>query len=41
MEVVNNDSHPLTNGYEGLKVLKVLSAASKSKITEEVIKIDS
>ena len=39
IDVVEGDLKPLTNGAEGLKVLKVLSAASLAKEKKEVIKL--
>jgi UDP-2-acetamido-3-amino-2,3-dideoxy-glucuronate N-acetyltransferase len=39
IDVVEKDIQPLTNGVEGLRVLKVLSAASESQIKNETVKI--
>jgi UDP-2-acetamido-3-amino-2,3-dideoxy-glucuronate N-acetyltransferase len=39
MDVVEKDIQPLTDGDEGLRVLKILSAASKSKTNNETVKI--
>jgi UDP-2-acetamido-3-amino-2,3-dideoxy-glucuronate N-acetyltransferase len=39
MDVVEKDIRPLTDGTEGLNVLKVLSAASKSQTNNERVKI--
>jgi predicted dehydrogenase len=39
IDVVEKDIQPLTDGAEGLRVLKILSAASKSKTNNETVKI--
>ena len=39
IDVVENDMQPLTNGDEGLRVVKVLSAASQSLIENKTVKI--
>ncbi|MDC1098480.1 Gfo/Idh/MocA family oxidoreductase [Candidatus Pelagibacter ubique] len=39
IDVVKNKSKPLTNEYEGLNVLKVLTAATKSQKENKIIKI--
>jgi predicted dehydrogenase len=39
LDVVEKDIQPLTDGAEGLKVLKVLSAASRSQIKNETVKL--
>lgn len=39
MDVVNKNIKPLTDGDEGLRVLRVLSAASKSQNENKVVKI--
>ena len=39
IDVVNKDINPLTDGAEGLRVLKVLSAASQSQNKKEKIKM--
>ena len=40
IDVVNNNSAPLTNGDEGLKVLNVLSAASASELSNEIFNMN-
>jgi hypothetical protein len=37
--VVKGNSKPITNGAEGLRVLKVLSAASLANEKNEIIKL--
>ena len=39
IDVVKKDIQPLTDGVEGLRVLKVLSAASRSQIKNETVKL--
>ena len=39
MDVVEKNIQPLTDGAEGLKVLKILSAASKSITKNETVTI--
>ncbi len=39
IDVVEKDIQPLTDGAEGLRVLKVLSAASRSQIKNETVKL--
>ncbi|CAN1593396.1 MviM Predicted dehydrogenases and related proteins [Candidatus Pelagibacterales bacterium] len=39
INVVEKDIQPLTDGAEGLRVLKVLSAASRSQIKNETVKL--
>ena len=39
IDVVEKDIQPLTDGAEGLRVLKVLSAASRSKTKNEIVKL--
>ena len=39
VDIVENDIKPLTDGEEGLKVIEVLSAVSKSLIKNEIIKL--
>jgi predicted dehydrogenase len=39
IDVVEKDIQPLTDGAEGLRVLKVLSAASRSKTINETVKL--
>ena len=39
IDVVEKDIQPLTDGAEGLRVLKVLSAASRSKTKNETVKL--
>ena len=39
IDVVEKDMQPLTDGTEGLRVLKVLSAASRSQIKNEKVKL--
>ena len=39
IDVVEKDMQPLTDGAEGLRVLKVLSAASRSQIKNETVKL--
>jgi predicted dehydrogenase len=39
IDVVEKDIQPLTDGVEGLRVLKVLSAASRSQIKNERVKL--
>jgi len=39
IDVVEKDIQPLTDGVEGLRVLKVLSAASRSRIKNEIVKL--
>jgi UDP-2-acetamido-3-amino-2,3-dideoxy-glucuronate N-acetyltransferase len=39
LDVVEKDIRPLTDGAEGLRVLKVLSAASLSQIKNERVKL--
>ena len=39
LDIVEKDIKPLTDGSEGLKVLKVLSAASRSQIKNERVKL--
>ena len=39
LDVVEKDIRPLTDGSEGLRVLKVLSAASRSQIKNEKVKL--
>ena len=39
IDVVEKDIQPLTDGAEGLRVVKVLSAASRSQIKDERIKL--
>ena len=39
IDVVKKDMQPLTDGAEGLRVLKVLSAASRSQIKNETVKL--
>lgn len=39
IDVVEKDIQPLTDGAEGLKVIKVLSAASRSQIKNERVKL--
>ena len=39
LDVVEKDTRPLTDGSEGLRVLKVLSAASRSQIKNERVKL--
>ena len=39
IDVVTKDIQPLTDGVEGLRVLKVLSAASRSQIKNETVKL--
>ena len=39
IDVVEKDIQPLTDGAEGLRVLKVLSAASRSQVKNETVKL--
>jgi UDP-2-acetamido-3-amino-2,3-dideoxy-glucuronate N-acetyltransferase len=39
IDVVEKDIQPLTDGVEGLRVLKVLSAASRSQVKNERVKL--
>jgi predicted dehydrogenase len=39
IDVVSKDVVPLTDGYEGLSVLKVLSAASISEVKKDVVRL--
>jgi UDP-2-acetamido-3-amino-2,3-dideoxy-glucuronate N-acetyltransferase len=39
IDVVEKDIRPLTDGAEGLRVLKVLSAASRSQVKNERVKL--
>ena len=39
IDVVKKDIQPLTDGAEGLRVIKVLSAASRSQIKNETVKL--
>jgi len=39
IDVVEKDMQPLTDGAEGLRVIKVLSAASRSQIKNETVKL--
>lgn len=39
IDVVKKDIQPITDGADGLKVLKVLSAASRSQIKNETVKL--
>ena len=39
LDVVEKNIRPLTDGAEGLRVLKVLSAASRSQIKNERVKL--
>jgi len=39
LDVIEKDIQPLTDGVEGLRVLKVLSAASRSRIKNETVKL--
>ena len=39
IDVISKGVHPLTDGREGLNVLKVLSAASLSQIQNNAIKL--
>ena len=39
LDVVEKDIKPLTDGSEGLRVLKVLSAASRSQINNKTVKL--
>jgi UDP-2-acetamido-3-amino-2,3-dideoxy-glucuronate N-acetyltransferase len=39
IDVVEKDIQPLTDGAEGLRVLKVLSAASRSRVKNETVKL--
>jgi predicted dehydrogenase len=41
VDVVTNETKPITDGYEGLKVLKVLSAATISKDQNKEIKLSN
>lgn len=41
LDVVNENIVPLTDGYEGMSVLKVLSAASLSAINNEAVRLAS
>jgi UDP-2-acetamido-3-amino-2,3-dideoxy-glucuronate N-acetyltransferase len=39
IDVVEKNIKPMTDGAEGLRVVKVLSAASKSKTINEAVKL--
>jgi UDP-2-acetamido-3-amino-2,3-dideoxy-glucuronate N-acetyltransferase len=39
LDVVEKDIQPLTDGAEGVRVLKVLSAASQSQNKAQILKI--
>ena len=39
IDVVENNTQPLTDEHEGLQVLKVLTSATNSKINNKTIKI--
>jgi UDP-2-acetamido-3-amino-2,3-dideoxy-glucuronate N-acetyltransferase len=39
IDVVEKNIRPLTDGVEGLRVLKVLSAASRSQVENERVKL--
>jgi predicted dehydrogenase len=39
IDVVEKDIQPLTDGAEGLRVLQVLSAASRSQTKNETVKL--
>ena len=40
IDIINEDILPITDGFEGLKVLKVLSAASLSEKETKTIRLE-